>query len=56
MLVVLLGLTAGLLITGTAVYLASVHSATAEPLQVGAAVLTALAGLVSIVMRTMRRR
>jgi hypothetical protein len=52
--VLLLALVVGLLITGAAVYLASVHPSLAGPLGVGAAVLSALAGAVGVVTRAVR--
>ncbi|MFJ4732520.1 hypothetical protein ACIP6V_09550 [Streptomyces sp. NPDC088770] len=45
----------GLLITAAAVYLARVHPALAQPLGVGAAVMSALAALASIAARIIRR-
>ncbi|MEU9015729.1 hypothetical protein AB0D12_39895 [Streptomyces sp. NPDC048479] len=51
LLVLFLALLIGLLITGTVVYLARVHPALAQPLAVGAAVMSALAGVVGRVLR-----
>lgn len=45
----------GLLITGAAVYLARVHPALAQPLGVGAAVMSALAAIAGVVARVIRR-
>ncbi|MET8134112.1 hypothetical protein ABZV24_19510 [Streptomyces sp. NPDC005251] len=45
----------GLLITVAAVYLARVHPALAQPLGVGAAVMSALTAIAGIVARTIRR-
>jgi hypothetical protein len=55
MAVVLLALVVGLLITGAAIYLALVHPTLAQPLGVGAAVLSALVSLVGLVARAIRR-
>jgi hypothetical protein len=52
--VLLLALLMGLLITGAAVYLAHVHPALAQPLAVGAAVMSALAALAGVVGRVLR--
>jgi hypothetical protein len=55
-LVVLLpALVVGLMIIGAAVYLAREHPALAQPLCVGAAVMSALAALVGVVARVLRR-
>ncbi|MET7783860.1 hypothetical protein ABZU94_32255 [Streptomyces mirabilis] len=53
--VLLLALMLGLLITGAAVYLAREHPTLAQPLGVGAAVLSALAGVAGVVARALRR-
>lgn len=53
--VLLLGLVVGLLITGAAVYLAREHPRLAQPLGVGAAVMSALAAIVGVVARVLRR-
>ncbi|MEY2245986.1 hypothetical protein ACFVXA_37450 [Streptomyces sp. NPDC058246] len=45
----------GLLITAAAVYLARVHPALAQPLGVGAAVMSALTAIAGVVARTIRR-
>ncbi|MDQ1013623.1 hypothetical protein [Streptomyces afghaniensis] len=51
----LLTLLVGLLITAAAVYVARVHPSLAQPLGVGAAVMSALAAIASVVARTIRR-
>ncbi|KAB1976840.1 hypothetical protein [Streptomyces triticiradicis] len=51
----LLALVVGLLITGAAVYLAREHPSLAQPLGVGAAVMSALAAVVGVVARVLRR-
>ncbi|MER5218623.1 hypothetical protein ABT063_51270 [Streptomyces sp. NPDC002838] len=51
----LLALLAGLLITAAAVYVARVHPSLAQPLGVGAAVMSALAAIAGVVARTIRR-
>ncbi|WP_327425824.1 hypothetical protein [Streptomyces sp. NBC_01236] len=53
--VLLLALLVGLLITGAAVYLTRVHPALAQPLGVGAAVMSALAAIAGVVARVIRR-
>ncbi|MCQ9130201.1 hypothetical protein [Streptomyces hilarionis] len=53
--VLLLALVVGLLITGAAVYLTREHPSLAQPLGVGAAVLSALAAIAGIVARVIRR-
>ncbi|WP_367132969.1 MULTISPECIES: hypothetical protein [Streptomyces] len=53
--VLLLALLVGLLITGAAIYLARVHPTLAQPLSVGAAVISALSSLVGVVTRAVRR-
>ncbi|MGW9022702.1 hypothetical protein ACWGQ5_00390 [Streptomyces sp. NPDC055722] len=53
--VLLLALVVGLLITGAAIYLARVHPTLAQPLGVGAAVMSALAALAGVVARVIRR-
>ncbi|MFE9883347.1 hypothetical protein [Streptomyces sp. NPDC005784] len=53
--VLLLTLVLGLLITGAAIYLAREHPALAQPLGVGAAVMSALAAVVAVVARALRR-
>ncbi|MFI5887473.1 hypothetical protein [Streptomyces sp. NPDC051554] len=53
--VLLLALVVGLLITGAAIYLAREHPTLAQPLGVGAAVMCALASLVGVVARAIRR-
>jgi hypothetical protein len=53
--VFLLALVVGLLITGAAVYLTLEHPSLAQPLGVGAAVISALAALAGIVARVIRR-
>jgi hypothetical protein len=55
LMVLLLALLVGLLITGAAVYLARVHPALAQPLAVGAAVMSALAAIAGVVARAIRR-
>ncbi|MGW2748076.1 hypothetical protein [Streptomyces sp. NPDC001450] len=55
LMVLLLTLVVGLLITGAAVYLAREHPALAQPLSVGAAVMSALAALAGVVARAIRR-
>ncbi|WP_412079559.1 hypothetical protein ACLF6K_39145 (plasmid) [Streptomyces xanthophaeus] len=55
-LLLLLALAVGLLITGAAVCLAVVHPWLADPLAVGAAVLTCLAGLARTVAKAARER
>ncbi|MEU6540935.1 hypothetical protein [Streptomyces sp. NPDC047000] len=56
MVLLLLALLVGLLITAAAVYVARVHPALAQPLGVGAAVMSALAAVTSVVARIIRRR
>ncbi|WP_405467126.1 hypothetical protein [Streptomyces canus] len=51
----LLTLVVGLLITAAAIYVARMHPALAQPLGVGAAVLSALAGVAGVIGRTLRR-
>ncbi|MGQ4465308.1 hypothetical protein ACN6LC_004709 [Streptomyces violaceoruber] len=53
--VLLLALVVGLLISGAAVYLAREHPSLAQPLGVGAAVISALAAIAGIVVRVTRR-
>ncbi|MFH0518450.1 hypothetical protein ACHBTE_14880 [Streptomyces sp. M41] len=53
--VLLLALVVGLLITGASVYLAHAHPELAQPLGVGAAVMSALAALAGIVALCIRR-
>ncbi|MEU6885654.1 hypothetical protein ABZ918_10655 [Streptomyces viridosporus] len=53
--VLLLALVVGLLIIGAAVYLARAHPSLAQPLGVGAAVMSALAAIAGVVARVMRR-
>ncbi|MEV7209431.1 MULTISPECIES: hypothetical protein [unclassified Streptomyces] len=53
--VLLLALVVGLLISGAAVYLAREHPSLAQPLSVGAAVISALAAIAGIVARVTRR-
>ncbi|MGW7261535.1 hypothetical protein [Streptomyces sp. NPDC054834] len=53
--VLLLALVVGLLITGAAVYLTREHPSLAQPLGVGAAVISALAAIAGIVARAIRR-
>jgi hypothetical protein len=53
--VLFLALVTGLLITGAAVYLAREHPSLAQPLSVGAAVMSALAAVVGLVARAIRR-
>ncbi|MFJ3419605.1 hypothetical protein ACIPN8_25025 [Streptomyces sp. NPDC086082] len=53
--VLLLALVVGLLITGAAIYVAREHPSLAQPLGVGAAVMGALASLVGVVARVIRR-
>ncbi|MFG2785716.1 hypothetical protein ACGFY7_48855 [Streptomyces prunicolor] len=53
--VLLLTLVLGLLITMAAIYLAREHPALAEPLGVGAAVMSALAAVAGVVARALRR-
>ncbi|MEU8812574.1 hypothetical protein ACN6K5_001572 [Streptomyces violaceoruber] len=53
--VLLLALVVGLLISGVAVYLAREHPSLAQPLGVGAAVISALAAIAGIVARVTRR-
>lgn len=55
LMLLLLALVVGLLITGAAVYLARVHPALAQPLGVGAAVLSALAAVSGVLVRVLRR-
>ncbi|MFE5923186.1 hypothetical protein [Streptomyces sp. NPDC056468] len=55
LMLLLLALEVGLLITGAAVYLARVHPALAQPLGVGAAVLSALAAVSGVLARVLRR-
>ncbi|WP_086796909.1 hypothetical protein [Streptomyces caniscabiei] len=51
----LLALVVGLLITAAAVYVARVHPSLAQPLGVGAAVMSALAAIGGVVARVVRR-
>lgn len=51
----LLALVVGLLITGAAIYLAREHPSLAQPLGVGAAVMSALAAVTSVIARVLRR-
>ncbi|MEU8789757.1 hypothetical protein [Streptomyces sp. NPDC048643] len=51
----LLTLVVGLLITAAAIYVARMHPALAQPLGVGAAVVSALAGIVGVIGRALRR-
>ncbi|MFF8534249.1 hypothetical protein ACN6K9_006283 [Streptomyces sp. SAS_267] len=51
----LLTLLVGLLITAAAVYVARVHPSLAQPLGVGAAVMSALAAIAGVVTRAIRR-
>ncbi|MCT9010534.1 hypothetical protein [Streptomyces rhizosphaerihabitans] len=51
----LLTLLVGLLITTAAVYVARVHPGLAQPLGVGAAVMSALAAIAGVVARAIRR-
>ncbi|WP_406369706.1 hypothetical protein OG788_07830 [Streptomyces sp. NBC_00647] len=51
----LLTLLVGLLITTAAVYVARVHPGLAQPLGVGAAVMSALAAIAGVVTRAIRR-
>ncbi|MFB8137806.1 hypothetical protein [Streptomyces mirabilis] len=51
----LLTVVVGLLITAAAIYVARMHPALAEPLGVGAAVLSALAGVAGVIGRALRR-
>ncbi|GGJ63180.1 hypothetical protein [Streptomyces brasiliensis] len=53
--VLLLALVVGLLITAATVYLARVHPTLAEPLGVGAAVMSALTAVAGLVARIIRR-
>jgi hypothetical protein len=53
--ILLLTLLVGLLITAAAVYLARVHPTLAQPLGVGAAVVSALAGITGVITRIIRR-
>ncbi|WP_416974625.1 hypothetical protein [Streptomyces sp. 4F14] len=53
--VLLLALVVGLLVTGAAVYVACEHPVLAQPLGVGASVMSALAGVAGAVMRVARR-
>ena len=53
--VLLLTLVLGLLITGAAIYLAREHPVLAEPLGVGAAVMSALAAVAGVVARALRQ-
>lgn len=53
--VLLLALVVGLLISGAAVYLAREHPSLAQPLGVGAAVISALAAIAGIVAHVIRR-
>ncbi|WP_406426636.1 hypothetical protein [Streptomyces sp. NBC_00147] len=55
LLVLLLALLVGLVITGAAVYVACVHPPLAQPLGVGAAVMSALAAIAGVVARAIRR-
>ncbi|MFG3172297.1 hypothetical protein [Streptomyces sp. NPDC048200] len=51
----LLTIVVGLLITGAAIYVARMHPALVEPLGVGAAVVSALAGVAGVIGRALRR-
>ncbi|ALO97714.1 hypothetical protein [Streptomyces griseosporeus] len=53
--VLLLALVVGLLITGAAIYLAREHPSLAQPLGVGATVMSALAAIAGVISRVMRR-
>ncbi|MFF3663549.1 hypothetical protein [Streptomyces olivochromogenes] len=53
--ILLLTLLVGLLVTAAAVYLARVHPTLAQPLGVGAAVVSALAGITGVIARIIRR-
>ncbi|MEV7862983.1 hypothetical protein DIZ27_44995 [Streptomyces sp. NWU339] len=53
--VLLLALVMGLLITGAAVYLVREYPSLAQPLGVGAAVMSALAAIVGVVALVIRR-
>jgi hypothetical protein len=53
--VLILALVVGLLITGAAVYLAPEHPRLAQPLGVGAAVMSALAAIAGFVACVVRR-
>ncbi|MFF1744364.1 hypothetical protein [Streptomyces mirabilis] len=53
--ILLLTLLVGLLATAAAVYLARVHPTLAQPLGVGAAVVSALAGVTGVIARIIRR-
>lgn len=53
--VLFLALAVGLLITGAAIYLAREHPTLTQPLGIGAAVMSALASLVGVVVRVIRR-
>ncbi|MFE4331396.1 hypothetical protein ACFRQM_18795 [Streptomyces sp. NPDC056831] len=55
-LLLLLTLAVGLLITGAVIFLTVTYPRLAEPLAVGAAVLTCLTGLVGAVAKTIRER
>jgi hypothetical protein len=55
LLVLLLALLVGLLMTGAAVYVACVHPTLAQPLGVGAAVMSALGAIAGVVARAIRR-
>ena len=52
---ILLTVVVGLLITAAAIYVARVHPVLAQPLGVGAAVLSALAGVAGVIGRALRR-
>ncbi|MGW3312083.1 hypothetical protein ACWDG9_36495 [Streptomyces sp. NPDC001073] len=52
---ILLTIVVGLLITAAAIYVARVHPALAQPLGVGAAVVSALAGVAGAIGRVLRR-
>jgi hypothetical protein len=52
--VLLLALAVGLLITGAAIYLAREHPSLAQPLGVGATVMSALCAITGVVARVMR--
>ncbi|MFJ8143221.1 hypothetical protein [Streptomyces sp. NPDC096013] len=52
---ILLTIVVGLLITAAAIYVARMHPALAQPLGVGAAVLSALAGVAGVIGRALRR-
>ncbi|MEU7086901.1 hypothetical protein ACIG54_07645 [Streptomyces achromogenes] len=53
--VLVLALVVGLLITGAAIYLAREHPSLAQPLGVGATVMSALCAITGVIARVMRR-